>query len=39
MYTIDEPQADEEVARFLLEHSAARPPRDVPMTDGAGLGG
>jgi pimeloyl-ACP methyl ester carboxylesterase len=27
MYPIDEPQADREVARFLLHHSAVRPPR------------
>jgi 3-oxoadipate enol-lactonase len=25
MYTIDEPEADEEIARFLLQHTAARP--------------
>jgi pimeloyl-ACP methyl ester carboxylesterase len=29
MYTIDEPQADREIARFLLQHSAVRPERDV----------
>jgi pimeloyl-ACP methyl ester carboxylesterase len=28
MYTIDEPQADREIARFLLHHSAVRPARD-----------
>jgi 3-oxoadipate enol-lactonase len=28
MYTIDEPQADREVARFLLRHSAVRLARD-----------
>jgi pimeloyl-ACP methyl ester carboxylesterase len=27
MYTIDEPQADREIARFLLHHSAVRPAR------------
>jgi pimeloyl-ACP methyl ester carboxylesterase len=27
-YTIDEPRADREVARFLLRHSAVRPARD-----------
>jgi pimeloyl-ACP methyl ester carboxylesterase len=29
VYTIDEPQADWEIARFLLHHSAVRPARDV----------
>jgi pimeloyl-ACP methyl ester carboxylesterase len=29
MYTIDEPQADWEIARFLLNHSAVRPARDL----------
>jgi pimeloyl-ACP methyl ester carboxylesterase len=29
MYIIDEPRADQEIARFLLHHSAARPERDV----------
>jgi pimeloyl-ACP methyl ester carboxylesterase len=29
MYTIDEPQADREIARFLLQHSAVRPERGV----------
>jgi 3-oxoadipate enol-lactonase len=29
MYTIDEPRADEEIARFLLRHSAGRPVRDA----------
>jgi pimeloyl-ACP methyl ester carboxylesterase len=29
LYTIDEPQADREIARFLLRHSAARPAPDV----------
>jgi pimeloyl-ACP methyl ester carboxylesterase len=29
MYIIDEPQADREIARFLLRHSAAQPARDV----------
>jgi 3-oxoadipate enol-lactonase len=29
MYTIDEPRADREVARFLLSHSAARPARHL----------
>jgi hypothetical protein len=29
MYTIDEPQADWEIARFLLNHSAVRPLRDL----------
>ena len=29
MYTIDEPRADQEIARFLLEHSAVGPARDV----------
>jgi pimeloyl-ACP methyl ester carboxylesterase len=29
MYTIDEPQADREIARFLLQHSAVRAERDV----------
>jgi pimeloyl-ACP methyl ester carboxylesterase len=28
VYTIDEPQADWEIARFLVQHSAARPARD-----------
>jgi pimeloyl-ACP methyl ester carboxylesterase len=28
MYIIDEPQADEEIARFLLHHSAVRPAGD-----------
>jgi 3-oxoadipate enol-lactonase len=28
MYTIDEPQADREIARFLLDHSAVRPAGD-----------
>jgi hypothetical protein len=27
MYTIDEPRADREIARFLLHHSAVRPAR------------
>jgi pimeloyl-ACP methyl ester carboxylesterase len=27
MYIIDEPQADEEIARFLLHHSAVQPAR------------
>jgi pimeloyl-ACP methyl ester carboxylesterase len=29
MYIIDEPRADQEVARFLLRHSAVSPPPDV----------
>jgi pimeloyl-ACP methyl ester carboxylesterase len=29
MYTIDEPRADREIARFLLDHTAARPARDA----------
>jgi 3-oxoadipate enol-lactonase len=29
MYTIDEPQADREIARFLLQHSAVWPARDL----------
>lgn len=29
MYIIDEPRADREIARFLLNHSAVRPARDV----------
>jgi 3-oxoadipate enol-lactonase len=29
MYTIDEPRADWEIARFFLRHSAASPARDV----------
>jgi 3-oxoadipate enol-lactonase len=29
MYTIDEPRADQEIARFLLHHSTARPARDL----------
>jgi pimeloyl-ACP methyl ester carboxylesterase len=29
MYTIDEPEADQEIARFLVRHSAARPAMDV----------
>jgi pimeloyl-ACP methyl ester carboxylesterase len=29
MYTIDEPQADREIARFLQRHSAVRPARDL----------
>jgi 3-oxoadipate enol-lactonase len=29
MYTIDEPRADQEIARFLLDQSAVRPTRDV----------
>jgi pimeloyl-ACP methyl ester carboxylesterase len=29
MYTIDEPQADREIARFLLQHSSVRSERDV----------
>jgi pimeloyl-ACP methyl ester carboxylesterase len=29
MYTIDEPQADREVARFLLQHSAVWPAQDL----------
>jgi pimeloyl-ACP methyl ester carboxylesterase len=29
LYTIDEPQADREIARFLLRHSAARPASDA----------
>jgi 3-oxoadipate enol-lactonase len=28
MYTIDEPEADREIARFLQRHSAVRPARD-----------
>jgi 3-oxoadipate enol-lactonase len=28
MYTIDEPAADREIARFLVRHSTARPARD-----------
>jgi pimeloyl-ACP methyl ester carboxylesterase len=28
MYTIDEPRADQEIARFLQDHSAVRPARD-----------
>jgi hypothetical protein len=28
MYTIDEPQADREIERFLLHHSADRAERD-----------
>jgi pimeloyl-ACP methyl ester carboxylesterase len=29
MYTIDEPRADQDIARFLLRHSAVRPMRDL----------
>lgn len=29
MYLIDEPRADQEIAHFLLDHSADRPARDV----------
>jgi 3-oxoadipate enol-lactonase len=29
MYTIDEPQADREIERYLLEHSVAEPARDL----------
>jgi 3-oxoadipate enol-lactonase len=29
MYIIDEPRADEEIARFLLHHSAVRPVRNL----------
>jgi 3-oxoadipate enol-lactonase len=29
MYTIDEPRADQEIAEFLLRHSAVEPARDV----------
>jgi pimeloyl-ACP methyl ester carboxylesterase len=29
MYTIDEPRADREIARFLLHHSAVRPADDL----------
>jgi pimeloyl-ACP methyl ester carboxylesterase len=29
MYTIDEPRADHEIARFLLRHSALAPARDL----------
>jgi hypothetical protein len=29
MYTIDEPRADREIARFLLDLSAVRSERDV----------
>jgi 3-oxoadipate enol-lactonase len=29
MYTIDEPEADRDIARFLLHHSAVQPPRDI----------
>jgi pimeloyl-ACP methyl ester carboxylesterase len=29
MYIIDEPQADREIARFLVDHSAVRPARDL----------
>jgi pimeloyl-ACP methyl ester carboxylesterase len=29
MYTIDEPRADQEIARFLVQHSAVRPARDT----------
>jgi 3-oxoadipate enol-lactonase len=29
MYTIDEPRADREIARFLLHHSAVRPAGDL----------
>jgi pimeloyl-ACP methyl ester carboxylesterase len=29
MYPIDEPEADREIARFLLQHSAERPARDL----------
>jgi pimeloyl-ACP methyl ester carboxylesterase len=32
MYTIDEPRADWEIARFLLHHSAVRPECDAPAT-------
>jgi 3-oxoadipate enol-lactonase len=28
IYTVDEPRADREIARFLLHHSAVRPARD-----------
>jgi 3-oxoadipate enol-lactonase len=28
LYTIDEPRADQEIARFLMHHSAGRPARD-----------
>jgi pimeloyl-ACP methyl ester carboxylesterase len=30
MFTIDEPRADWEIARFLLHHSAVRPADDLP---------
>jgi pimeloyl-ACP methyl ester carboxylesterase len=29
MYPVDEPRADQEIARFLLDHTAARPARDA----------
>jgi hypothetical protein len=29
MYIIDEPRADEEIARFLLDHSAVSPASDL----------
>jgi 3-oxoadipate enol-lactonase len=33
MYTIDEPQADREIARFLLHHSPDRTARDLAAAD------
>ena len=39
MYPIDEPRADRQIARFLLNHSAVRPAPDLVATNGAALSG
>jgi pimeloyl-ACP methyl ester carboxylesterase len=36
-YTVDAPQADREIARFLLHHSASGPRVTLPLPDSAGL--
>jgi pimeloyl-ACP methyl ester carboxylesterase len=36
MYTIDEPRADREIARFLQHQSAVRPDQDLAATGGDG---
>jgi pimeloyl-ACP methyl ester carboxylesterase len=38
MYPIDEPRADRQIARFLLDHSALRPAVDF-VAEGAGVSG
>jgi 3-oxoadipate enol-lactonase len=37
MYPIDEPQADRQIARFLLDHSAVPPAPDLVAAERAGL--